>query len=154
MAPIGFITALIGAIRVAGPPFLQALIGRARENKGKAEVEMMSSVSREVCELWNGKAVIRATGKPEIKQIIHIPKFAGDIRPKSFITLDPKSQTDDYQLTNSNGSQSLAILKFKLSYSIKQVLRTILLIIYRTQRQISHPRSLKQTRTKYHPIFP
>ena len=54
MAPLGVITAIVGAIRVAGPPILKALVGRARENGAAAEVDLMSSTSHDVCELWNG----------------------------------------------------------------------------------------------------
>ena len=51
MAPLGIITAITGAIRVGGPSYLQAIIGRAREGKGVAEVELMSSTSADVFEL-------------------------------------------------------------------------------------------------------
>src|ERR1700721_1687090 len=52
MCPLGIITAVVAAIRVGGPRWLRALIGRARESRGAAEVELMSSTSDEVCELW------------------------------------------------------------------------------------------------------
>ncbi|KAM3439719.1 hypothetical protein NHJ13734_003600 [Beauveria thailandica] len=60
MAPIGIITIIVSAIRVGGPRWLKAIIGRARENTAAAEVELMSSTSRETCELWNGKSVVEA----------------------------------------------------------------------------------------------
>ncbi|CAI0649871.1 unnamed protein product, partial [Colletotrichum noveboracense] len=47
MAPLGIITAIIGAIRVGGPSWLKAVIGRARENLAVAEAELMSSTSQE-----------------------------------------------------------------------------------------------------------
>jgi len=72
MAPLGIITAIVGAIRVGGPQWLRAVIGRARENRAASEVELMSSTSHEVCELWNGQAVVRMVGKPEIQQLVYI----------------------------------------------------------------------------------
>ena len=51
IAPLGVITAIVGAIRVAGPPFLKVIVGRARENRAAAEVDLMSSTSHDVCEL-------------------------------------------------------------------------------------------------------
>ena len=85
MAPLGVLTAIAGAIRVGGASWLKRLIGRARENNANAEMDLMSSVSREVCELWNGKSIVRSSGRPEIKQIIHLP---GDISPESFTTVE------------------------------------------------------------------
>jgi hypothetical protein len=72
MAPLGIITAIVGAIRVGGPPWLRAIIGRARENRAAPEVELMSSTSHEVCELWNGEAVVRMVGRPEIQQLVFL----------------------------------------------------------------------------------
>ncbi|KAF9780379.1 hypothetical protein IL306_000315 [Fusarium sp. DS 682] len=64
MAPIGVITIIVSAIRVAGPRILKAVIGRARENVAAAELEVMSSTSLEACELWNSqtRAVVRCPG--------------------------------------------------------------------------------------------
>lgn len=72
MAPLGVITALVGAIRVGGPIWLRALVGRARENIPTAELELMSSTSRDVCELYNGQSVVRTLGKPEVRQLIYV----------------------------------------------------------------------------------
>ncbi|TGO36310.1 hypothetical protein BHYA_0129g00310 [Botrytis hyacinthi] len=72
MAPLGIITAIIGAIRVGGPPQLKALIGRARENRASAELDFMSSTSHEVSELWNGHGIVRTMGKGEVKQILFL----------------------------------------------------------------------------------
>ncbi|KAL6887264.1 hypothetical protein HDV57DRAFT_525688 [Trichoderma longibrachiatum] len=79
--PIGAITTVVSAIRVAGPTSLKSLIGRARENLSAAEVEVMSSTSEEVCELWNGHSVVRCPGSANIYQFICL-------LPKDF---DPKS---------------------------------------------------------------
>lgn len=72
MAPLGIITAIVGAIRVSGPNWLKAVIGRARESKGAAEVELMSSTSNDVCELWNGQSIVRMMGSPPILEIIYL----------------------------------------------------------------------------------
>jgi hypothetical protein len=70
MGPLGIITAIVGAIRVGGPSWLKALIGRARENLAVAEAELMSSTSKDVCELWNGQAVVRCMGSAPIAEFI------------------------------------------------------------------------------------
>jgi hypothetical protein len=72
MAPLGILTAIVAAIRVGGPPWLRAVIGRARENRALAEMELMSSTSHEVCELWNGQGIVRTMGKPQVQQIIYL----------------------------------------------------------------------------------
>ncbi|KAK2796930.1 hypothetical protein FQN50_009389 [Emmonsiellopsis sp. PD_5] len=41
MAPLGIITAVVAAIRVGGPSWLKAIVGRARENLAVAEAEVM-----------------------------------------------------------------------------------------------------------------
>lgn len=43
---------------------------RAKENTSVAEMELMSSTSDEVCELWNGKDVVRCPGKAPILEFI------------------------------------------------------------------------------------
>lgn len=68
--PIGAITTVVSAIRVAGPTSLKSLIGRARESLSAAELEVMSSTSEEVCELWNGHSVVRCPGSANIYQFI------------------------------------------------------------------------------------
>ncbi|KAF4985886.1 hypothetical protein FDECE_16248 [Fusarium decemcellulare] len=70
MAPIGIITTIVSAIRVGGPSWLKALIGRARENLAAAESDLMSSTSDEVCEVWNGKEVVRCMGQTPIREFI------------------------------------------------------------------------------------
>lgn len=70
VAPIGAITTVVSAIRVAGPTWLKSFIGRARENLAAAEVEVMSSTSKETCELWNGHRVVRCPGSANIYQFI------------------------------------------------------------------------------------
>ena len=92
----------MGAIRVGGASWLKGLVGRARENKADAEIELMSSVSHEVCELWNGASIVRSLGSPQIKQIIHIPAKEGDSSSESFITLDPETWSEGYSLQDGD----------------------------------------------------
>ncbi|KAK3341779.1 hypothetical protein B0T25DRAFT_559312 [Lasiosphaeria hispida] len=70
MAPLGIITAIVGAIRVGGPSWLKAIIGRARESRAVAESELMSSTSNEVCELWNGQEIVRVMGEGPIREFV------------------------------------------------------------------------------------
>lgn len=77
MAPIGVLTIIVSAIRVGGPTWLKAIIGRARENISTAELELMSSTSKEACELWNGRNVVRCPGSGQIMQFVClVPKNA------------------------------------------------------------------------------
>ena len=75
MAPLGILTIIVSAIRVGGPSWLKAIIGRARENLAAAEVELMSSTSQDVCELWNGSEIVRSLGSPPVREfILLLPK--------------------------------------------------------------------------------
>jgi hypothetical protein len=71
--PLGIITAITGAIRVQGPKIAQSFIGRARENRATAEIELMSSTSEEVCDMFNGQGIVRTMGRPTMEQIILFP---------------------------------------------------------------------------------
>ncbi|KAF9880046.1 hypothetical protein CkaCkLH20_02857 [Colletotrichum karsti] len=70
MAPLGIITIIVSAIRVGGPMWLKATIGRARESLSRAEIELMSSTSKETSELWDGHNIVRCSGEGEIWQFI------------------------------------------------------------------------------------
>ncbi|KAK4124307.1 hypothetical protein N657DRAFT_663413 [Parathielavia appendiculata] len=75
MAPLGVITAIVGAIRVGGLSWLKAIIKRARESRAIVEAELMSPTSNEVCEYWNGQQIVRVMGKGPIREsIILTPK--------------------------------------------------------------------------------
>jgi hypothetical protein len=74
MVPLGILTIITGAIRVQGPMIARSFIGRSRENRALAEIELMSSTSKEVCELFNGKSIVRVMGKPKLAQILVFPK--------------------------------------------------------------------------------
>ncbi|KAH8770735.1 hypothetical protein F5883DRAFT_666080 [Diaporthe sp. PMI_573] len=74
MVPLGIISAITSAIRVQGMQVAKTFIGRARENRALAEIELMSSTSSEVCELFNGNSIVRAMGNPKIAQFLIFPK--------------------------------------------------------------------------------
>lgn len=74
LVPLGILTVITGAIRVSGPQVAKSFIGRARENRALAEIELMSSTSNEVCELFNGRGIVRAMGKPKIAEFLIFPK--------------------------------------------------------------------------------
>ncbi|KAI5842024.1 hypothetical protein BZA05DRAFT_319814, partial [Tricharina praecox] len=82
MAPLGVITAIVGAIRVGGPSWLRGIIGRARETRAAAEVELMSSTSHEVCEIWNGDAIVRVMGSPQIQQLLYFENVPDNLLEK------------------------------------------------------------------------
>lgn len=71
MVPLGILTAIISAIRCGGPRWLKAIVGRAKESRAIVEVELMSSTSTDVCELWNGHNLVRTIGKPSIMQLFY-----------------------------------------------------------------------------------
>lgn len=84
MAPLGIVTIVVSAIRVGGPSWLKAAIGRARENLAVAEVDLMSSTSTEVCELWNGHEIVRSLGSAPVREFICIsPAVAGQTHKES-----------------------------------------------------------------------
>ena len=107
MAPLGVLTAIVGAIRVGGADWLKRLVGRARETTAGAEIELMSSVSHEVCEAWNGTSIVRTMGNTQVKQIIHLPADEGDFSPESFITMDPKTWSKGYELEDRDSSDKI-----------------------------------------------
>ena len=74
MAPLGIITIIISAIRVRGPKWLKAIIGRARENTAIAEMELMSSTSEEVCEMFNGTSIVRCQGTAPVWQFMYLKR--------------------------------------------------------------------------------
>lgn len=73
VAPLGIMTAMVGAIRVGGPNEFRAIIGRAKESRSTVELELMSSTSTEVCELWNGDGIVRVLGRSIIELIYVVP---------------------------------------------------------------------------------
>ena len=74
---MGIITAIIGAVRIGGPAWLRAIVGRANENLTAAEVELTTSTSSNACELWNGQTVERLPGAPKMIELIYFSERQG-----------------------------------------------------------------------------
>jgi hypothetical protein len=71
VAPLGVPAAILAAIRVSGYGFLKGIIGQAGERESSIEADLLSSTSRKVCELWDGKVVRLEEEKPPIQELIH-----------------------------------------------------------------------------------
>lgn len=86
MAPLGIITAIISTIRVGGPSWLKAIVGRSREGRAEVELELMSSNSPDVGEMWNGQTIVRVLGTPPIFQLVYAPeKITIETDPAKYI---------------------------------------------------------------------
>ncbi|KAL7957456.1 ankyrin repeat-containing domain protein [Trichoderma compactum] len=97
MAPLGIVTTIVAAIRVGGPSWLKALIGRATENLAAAELELMSSSSNEVCELWNGRDVVRCAGSAPVWEFICLlPRTGLPKNPKVKIMSLEDAESDPF----------------------------------------------------------
>jgi hypothetical protein len=103
MVPLGIITAVVGAIRVGGPQWLRAMIGRARESRAIVETELMSSTSNEVCELWNGEEVVRIMGEGPIREFIIL-------LPESYEKNDSIRSSQDGSRTNINEKPEIKVM--------------------------------------------
>ncbi|KAI5779885.1 hypothetical protein DFH27DRAFT_489087 [Peziza echinospora] len=117
IAPLGILTAITAAIRVGGPAWLRALIGRARENHAAVELELMSSTSHEVCELWNGQGLVRLMGNPQVQEIIYLEKHKSNEETMGLYTVDiamtlgllQARGTDDFWPAQSKSSPSISL---------------------------------------------
>ncbi|UPK91330.1 hypothetical protein LCI18_002265 [Fusarium solani-melongenae] len=102
LAPLGIITIMVSAIRAGGPTVLKAIVGRAKENTAAAELELMSSTSREVCELFNGGNIVRCLGSGSVWQYICLfQKGTGNGQVK-FMSL--QDATDNGLLIETHGT--------------------------------------------------
>ena len=72
VAPIGVLTAVISVIRLLGSASLRAFIGRAQEPYAEAQVELCSSTSDDVCELWSNGGICRVIGRPSILEYFYM----------------------------------------------------------------------------------
>jgi len=82
IAPLGILTIVIGAIRVAGYAWLRTLIGRAREPTGVSEMEYLSSTSENVYEFYDRKGIVRQLGNQKIHPVLF------DNTPGSQVVMD------------------------------------------------------------------
>jgi hypothetical protein len=86
-APLGILTAIVVALRVGGPVWLKAIIGRARESKVDVQVEAMSCTSEVVGEMWNGQAVVKINGRAPVLELIYFPPSNTAGRDETLFTL-------------------------------------------------------------------
>ncbi|RPA81608.1 hypothetical protein BJ508DRAFT_209014, partial [Ascobolus immersus RN42] len=93
MGPLGIVTAVVSAIRIGGPLWLRALVGRARESRAAAEEELTTSTSHDVCEIWNGQSVVRLVGSPRILQLVYLADMDGTEPEDRILTLETKTKT-------------------------------------------------------------
>ncbi|KAK8186455.1 hypothetical protein BC567DRAFT_259698 [Phyllosticta citribraziliensis] len=78
MAPLGVLTAIISAVRAGGTPSLRAFIGRAQEGGANVEIELCSSTSRDVCEMYNNGGISRVLGRPKIIELVQDTRATND----------------------------------------------------------------------------
>ncbi|UPK90622.1 hypothetical protein LCI18_001557 [Fusarium solani-melongenae] len=90
VGPLGIITAIVSCIRVSGSSFLKSVVGRAREPRAVPEVELCSSTSESVCELWSNGGICRVFGRPRILE---------------FIFREPKDDDDYYARCDRHGKE-------------------------------------------------
>ena len=105
MGPLGIPAAITAAIRVSGFGFLKGAIGRAGEKESSIEVDLLSSTLNKVCELWDGKKVVRLEAEEApIQELIYFKEnwynlkgFAEEIlkKPKDINTENGKSCDGD-----------------------------------------------------------
>ena len=82
---------------------MRAVVGRARENRATAEVELMSSTSHEVGELWNGQGIVRTMGRPQVQQIIYLPEKKDDHESYGLYTIKGADKLLKRKCTYING---------------------------------------------------
>ncbi|KAK4126794.1 hypothetical protein N657DRAFT_653213 [Parathielavia appendiculata] len=101
MGPLRILTIDVGVIRVGGVTGLKAIIGRVLgpEKRPTAEMELLSSTSLEVCELWTGREIVRLRGQPQMSLPIIITADARilpfDEGPSAWKYLRLKRRTPD-----------------------------------------------------------
>ncbi|KAK5988185.1 hypothetical protein PT974_12325 [Cladobotryum mycophilum] len=82
IAPLGILTVIVSVIRVCGGSLLKSLVGRSWEPHGQAEVELCSSTSPDVCELWSNGGICRVFGRPRILEfVISLDIKSNDLYP-------------------------------------------------------------------------
>lgn len=84
--------------------WLRAIVGRARENKAVAEVELTTSTSKDVCELWNGSTVVRIMGTSQVLELILFDE-PEDPRDHDLVTL----KHGKFEVTKSRPSHQMRI---------------------------------------------
>ncbi|KAF8462255.1 hypothetical protein BDZ91DRAFT_784528 [Kalaharituber pfeilii] len=121
--PLGVLTAITSAIRVGGSRALKAIIGRAEEIDTIAEIELLSSTSTDVCELWNSLGVVRAMGKPQILELViddfnevvrestnsSAPRYGLYTRKQWMCPAEPPAHLSDGELKQINNAPNISL---------------------------------------------
>jgi hypothetical protein len=139
VAPLGIITAINGAIRVSGPPWARAFVGRARENRAASEIELMSSTSREVCEVFNGKGVVRAMGTPRLMEFLVFPSHCSSDDPTCGIHTLRTAYESEPQLLEY-GALSVCPQDKKVKEAVKEAQDVVSLVGLRAATQALDPK--------------
>lgn len=114
MAPLGIITAIVGAIRVSGrPKWLKSVIGRAREGRGTVEIELMSSTSENVCELWNGQSIVRVLGSSSVIELVLDPALK-DEKHHGIFTFDEAIRSEIIQQKRTSKDSDVELLETEI----------------------------------------
>lgn len=126
MGPLGIMTIIDSAIRVGGVKKLKAVVGRcvrvecsdslfiltfirACESRSTAELELLSSTSADVCELWSGQEIVRLIGNPQMKWLI-LDKSNGKLHDLQSACKE-RLIRHDQSLGYPDGSEVTSILK-------------------------------------------
>lgn len=80
--PICIASVKMAAIRVGGPPWLKALVGRADETTATVELDLMSS-NLETTEVWNGRDLARCIGRGAVREVLVL--YHGKGLPKNAV---------------------------------------------------------------------
>jgi hypothetical protein len=98
IGPLGIITAIVSAFRVAGTPSLKASIGRAQEPPSVAELELLSSTSSSTAELWSDGGIARIFGKLKILEVVR------RVRKNATLSVEDSNpeSVDSFEVIESN----------------------------------------------------
>ena len=69
MGPLGIAAALTGAVRMCGHKYLRGVVGRGRETKQMAELDLTSATSEDIYEVWDGESIVRVMGEHTFQEI-------------------------------------------------------------------------------------
>ncbi|RPA81316.1 hypothetical protein BJ508DRAFT_113336, partial [Ascobolus immersus RN42] len=98
MAPLGILTTLVSVIPVSGTTGLRAFVGRAKEGAGQVEAELLSSTSREVCELYNNGGIARVFGRPKLLEVVYDKSATNEQYYRTKETWDQEPKAGIYPL--------------------------------------------------------
>lgn len=77
LGPLGIINAMVSTVRLCGSSSFRAFFGRAQESDGNIEMELCTSTSRDVCELFTGGGISRVLGQPNLLELVCTPTHDG-----------------------------------------------------------------------------